>query len=120
MLPSVHVAEGKACFPATFVGSSTYLPLTIVNTTPVPATLIADLGSFPEFDLQISRDVWASAGYSSCPVSRIAANGEISTLGSKRTSRRYYCPSTAPTQLLGPCNAAMVFNVNQVLAFWGI
>ena len=88
MLPSCHVAEGSLQFPDTFIGASSQLPLTLVNTTPVPATLICDLIQQPEFDIMVSRDAWAGAGYTACPVQKIGANGEISTVGSKRASKR--------------------------------
>jgi hypothetical protein len=84
----VHVAEGAASFPSTFIGAASQLPLTLVNTTPVPATLLGDLTQQPEFELTISREDWAGAGYSACPVQRIGANGEMSTVGSMRASRR--------------------------------
>ncbi|KAF6261116.1 hypothetical protein COO60DRAFT_1637017 [Scenedesmus sp. NREL 46B-D3] len=88
-----HVAatlevERAAPFPSTFIGAASQLPLTLVNTTPVPATLLCDLTQQPEFELTISRDDWAGAGYSACPVQRIGANGEMSTVGSMRASRR--------------------------------
>jgi hypothetical protein len=88
VLPSVHVAEGAATFPSTFIGAASQLPLTLVNTTPVPATLLCDLTQQPEFELTISREDWAGAGYSACPVQRIGANGEMSTVGSMLASRR--------------------------------
>lgn len=37
-------------------------------------------------------DAWASSGYDSCPVQKVGANGEMSTLGSKRVSRRWVSP----------------------------
>lgn len=88
VVPCVHVAEGAAPFPATFIGAASQLPLTLVNTTSVPATLLCDLTQQPEFELTISREDWAGAGYSACPVQRIGANGEMSTVGSMRASRR--------------------------------
>lgn len=88
VLPCCHVAEGLLKFPDTFIGASFQLPLTLVNTTPVPATLICDLIQQPEFDMMVSRDAWAGAGYTACPVQKIGANGEVSTVGSKRASKR--------------------------------
>jgi hypothetical protein len=88
VLPRVGVPEGGLTFPGTFIGSSCQLPLTLTNSSPVPATLICDLSHQPEFDLQLSREVWSSAGYTACPVQRIGANGEMSAVGSKRPSRR--------------------------------
>eukprot|EP00775_Hariotina_reticulata_P012144 gene12144-12282_t len=88
VLARVCVQEGALTFPHTFIGSSSQLPLTLVNSSPVSATLLCDLSQQPEFDLLLSREVWASAGYIACPVQRIGANGEMSAVGSKRPSRR--------------------------------
>lgn len=88
VLPRVCVQEGALTFPDTFIGSSSQLPLTLANSSPVPATLLCDLSQQPEFDLLLSREVWASAGYTACPVQRIGANGDVSAVGSKRPSRR--------------------------------
>lgn len=88
IVPCVHVAEGAAAFAPTVIGASSQLPLTLVNTTPVPATLLCDLKQQSEFELTINREDWSGAGYSACPVQRIGANGEMSTVGSKRASRR--------------------------------
>lgn len=85
----MHIAESALHFPPTFIGSTSQLGLTLVNTTPVTATLMCDLMQLPEFELHLSRDAWASAGYSACPVKRIGANGEVSAVGSTRVSRRW-------------------------------
>lgn len=89
MLPSVHVQEGALTFPSTFIGSTAQQPLTLANTTPVPATLLCDLLQQPEFELALSREAWAAAGYTACPLQRIGVNGEMSAVGSKRPSRRW-------------------------------
>jgi hypothetical protein len=88
VVPQVHVAEPALHFPATFIGTTSMLPITLVNVTPVTATLMCDLRQQPEFELHLSRDAWAGAGYAACPVKRIGANGEMSTVGSTRGSRR--------------------------------
>lgn len=87
-MPQVHVAEPFLHFPSTFIGTTHTLPLTLVNTTPVTATLMCDFMQLPEFELHLSRDAWANAGYAACPVKRIGANGEMSAVGSIRGSRR--------------------------------
>lgn len=87
-MPAAQVQEPALPFPATFVGSSSQLPLTLVNASPVPATLLCDLTRHAEFQLLAPRAAWSGAGYDACPVQRIGANGEASTLGSKRSSRR--------------------------------
>lgn len=93
-MPQVHVAEPLLHFPSTFIGTTHTRPLTLVNTTPVPATLMCDLMQQPEFELHLSREAWAGAGYAACPVKRIGANGEMSTVGSTRQSRRWvHCAS---------------------------
>jgi hypothetical protein len=84
----VHVVEPLLNFPLTFIGTTHTLPLTLVNSTPVAATLMCDLQHLPEFELHLSRDAWASAGYAACPVKRIGVNGEMSAVGSIRGSRR--------------------------------
>ncbi|KAF8055917.1 CFAP47 [Scenedesmus sp. PABB004] len=88
VLPAVHVAEGGVAFPPTFIGDASCAPLTLVNATLVATTLLCDLADAPEFDLLLSREAWAGAGYAACPVQKIGANGEACALGSKRASRR--------------------------------
>lgn len=88
VVPQVHVAEPILQFPSTFIGTTHTLPLTLVNTTPVPATLMCDLMQLPDFELHLSREAWSNAGYIACPVKRIGANGEMSAVGSTRVSRR--------------------------------
>jgi hypothetical protein len=88
-VPQVHVLEPRLRFPPTLIGTTQVQPLTLSNTTPVAATLMCDLTQLPEFELNLSRDAWAAAGYASCPVKRIGANGEMSAVGSMRGSRRY-------------------------------
>ena len=88
VVPQVHVAEPVLRFPSTFIGSTHTLPLTLVNSTPVTATLMCDLTQQPEFELHLSRDAWADAGYAACPVMRIGQNGLMSAVGSTRGSRR--------------------------------
>jgi hypothetical protein len=88
VVPQVHVSEPVLRFPSVFIGSTHTQPLTLVNTTPVAATLMCDLMQKPEFELHLSRDAWADAGYAACPVKRIGANGEMSAVGSTRGSRR--------------------------------
>lgn len=88
VLPAVKLDQAALSFPPTYVGASARLKLTLVNTAPVPATLLCDLSGRPEFELMLSREAWAGAGCASCPVQKIGANGEMSTLGSKRVSRR--------------------------------
>jgi hypothetical protein len=56
VLPSVSVAEGGLTFPPTFVGTSSRLPLTLVNAAPVPATLVCDLTKLPDFELLLPRE----------------------------------------------------------------
>lgn len=87
-MPQVHVAEPVLQFPSTFIGSTHTLPLTLVNSTPVTTTLMCDLTQQPEFELHLSRDAWADAGYAACPVMRIGQNGLMSAVGSTRGSRR--------------------------------
>lgn len=93
-MPQVHVAEPILQFPSTFIGTTHTLPLTLVNTTPVTATLMCDLMQLPEFELHLSREAWSNAGYTACPVKRIGANGEMSAVGSTRVSRR--CTGCVP------------------------
>lgn len=88
MLPCCHIAESSLKFTETFIGSQSQMSFTLVNTTPVPATLICDFIEQPEFDITISREAWAGAGYTACPVQKIGANGEMTTVGSKRASKR--------------------------------
>jgi hypothetical protein len=88
IVPHVELLEQDLSFPDTFIGSSNKLPITLRNTAPVPATLLADFTAYPDFQLLLSREAWAGSGYEACPVQKIGANGEISTMGSKRVSRR--------------------------------
>ncbi|KAI8473771.1 MAG: hypothetical protein J3K34DRAFT_497953 [Monoraphidium minutum] len=88
VVPCVLVREPCLAFPPTFVGGAARLPLTLANEAAVPATLVCDLTSLPDFELLLTRDAWASADYESCPIQKIGANGEMSALGSKRVSRR--------------------------------
>jgi hypothetical protein len=88
VVPQVHVEEPALQYSPTFIGTTQVQPLTLNNTTPVTATLMCDLMQLPEFDIHLSRDAWAAAGYASCPVKRIGANGEMSAVGSMRGSRR--------------------------------
>lgn len=88
MLPAVRVEQPALAFPPVLVGAAARLPLTLANAAPVPAALVCDLTGHPEFELVLGRDAWAGAGYAACPVQRVGPNGEVSTLGSKRVSRR--------------------------------
>jgi hypothetical protein len=88
VLPHVHVEQACLTFPRTFIGATSQLPLTLTNTSPVPATLMCDLLGLVEFGLTVSRDAWAATGYAACPVKRIGANSEMSAVGSTRGSRR--------------------------------
>ena len=91
----MSVVEPSLSFPDTYIGGGSKLNFTLKNSTPVPATLLADFTAMPEFQLLLSREAWTAEGYEVCPVQKIGANGEMSTMGSKRVSRRYdYCPNT--------------------------
>jgi hypothetical protein len=86
--PCVTVVEPRLDFPETYIGGGSKMSFTLKNSTPVAATLLADFTAMPEFQLLLSREAWAAEGYEVCPVQKIGANGEMSTMGSKRVSRR--------------------------------
>lgn len=88
VLPDIKLAETCFNFPPTYIGGGSRLPLSITNAAAVPATLVCDLTKQPDLQLLLSRDAWAAAGYEVCPVQKIGANGELTTVGSKRVSRR--------------------------------
>ncbi len=70
-----------------FVGSSSRLPLTLLNTSPVAATLMCDLTASPDFQLLCPKDAWSTDEYESCPLEAIGATG-ATALGSKFGSGR--------------------------------
>lgn len=70
-----------------FVGSSSRLPLTLINASPVAATLMCDLTASPDFQLLCPKDAWSTDEYESCPLEAIGATG-ATALGSKFGSGR--------------------------------
>jgi hypothetical protein len=51
VVPHVEVLQDEFVFNQVFVGSSSRLPLTLHNTSPVPATLMCDLVQHSEFQI---------------------------------------------------------------------
>jgi len=60
VLPSIKLEQPSLPFPPTFVGSAARLPLTLVNTTAVPATLVCDLTGLVDFELLLSSECWSA------------------------------------------------------------
>ncbi|GFR48568.1 hypothetical protein Agub_g10470, partial [Astrephomene gubernaculifera] len=91
VVPSVEIEQDEFSFGSVFVGSSSRLPLTLRNTSPVPATLMLDLAAHPDFQLLCPKDAWSPEDYESCPLEAIGATGGPllgSRFGSARGSRQ--------------------------------
>ncbi|PNW70067.1 hypothetical protein CHLRE_17g704300v5 [Chlamydomonas reinhardtii] len=91
VVPHVEVLQDEFVFNQVFVGSSSRLPLTLHNTSPVSATLMCDLVQHPEFQLLCPKDAWSTDEYEACPLEAIGATGQQvlgSRFGSARGSRQ--------------------------------
>lgn len=94
VVPQVDIAQDEFDFGEVFIGSQKRLPLELVNSSAVPATLMVDLTSHPEFYLSIAKEAWSPQEYEACPLTRIGAMGEEkaprfgSRMGSNASSRR--------------------------------
>ncbi|KAG2493472.1 hypothetical protein HYH03_008289 [Edaphochlamys debaryana] len=90
VIPNVDVDQDEFNFGTVFVGSSSRLPLTLRNTSPVSATLMVDLVQHAEFQLLCPKDAWSTEDYEASPLEAIGATGAMvlgSRFGSARGSR---------------------------------
>ncbi|KXZ50888.1 hypothetical protein GPECTOR_14g137 [Gonium pectorale] len=90
VVPSVEIDEDEFSFGTVFVGSSSRLPLTLRNASPVTAVLMVDLVNHPEFQLVLPKDAWSTDDYESCPLETIGSSGQqaLGGFGSARGSRQ--------------------------------
>lgn len=94
VVPQVEVTQDEFTFGEVFIGSLKRLSLELVNSSPVPATLMVDLAQHPELYLSIAKEAWSPQEYEACPLMRIGAFGEEkmmrfgSRMGSNQSSRR--------------------------------
>ncbi|KAK9828703.1 hypothetical protein WJX72_001600 [[Myrmecia] bisecta] len=85
-MPAVSIQEPEFNFGDVYIGVAARLPLTIINTTAVPAGVHIDLISFPEFSLELPKEAWSPDDYDECPLMQ---SGRRGSAGSSRSSRRH-------------------------------
>lgn len=99
IVPAVDVTEDEFAFGSVFIGNNAKLPMTIVNTTSVPAMATVDLRAYPELSLVLPKEAWSTTEYEACPLQRLGPHGAAlgsrgssfasdSQQGSRRASRR--------------------------------
>ena len=71
--PAVSLAEASGTFDfgKVYQGGHGRLPLTLVNSSQVPATLALDLSERPAFRLAIAKEDWSGEDYTHCPLAAV-------------------------------------------------
>ena len=68
MIPELVIEQDEFDFKSIYIGGAGRLPMTICNQSIISATLIVDLSSYPEFSLEIDREMWSTDDYDECPL----------------------------------------------------
>ena len=68
MIPELVIAQDEFDFKSIYIGGAGRLPMAICNQSIISATLIVDLVAYPEFSLEIDREMWSTDDYDECPL----------------------------------------------------
>lgn len=89
LVPDVKVDQGTLQFGQVHIGGSCRLPLTLHNSTPVPALMALDLSAYPCFELTLPKENWNMNEYEDCPLKRAGRDSDSFSACSTRCSKRY-------------------------------
>lgn len=99
-LPAVSIAEDEFDFGTEYQGGVQEKALTLVNTSPVDATVVVDLRPHPAFSLQLSKDDWSTTEYLHCPLTSDLVLEKAASLVSGASR------SVSPSLLLLACSCS--------------
>ncbi len=88
MIPELVIEQDEFDFKSIYIGGAGRLPFTICNQSIISATLIVDLVSYPEFALEIDREMWSTDDYDECPL-QVEEKGNTSPMNEKMRGSRY-------------------------------
>ena len=102
IVPEVEIVEDEYQFGRVYIGGASRLPLTVVNRSPIPATLTIDLSQYPEFLVELPEGSYSATDYPEPPLRRI---GTASVPGSALNNSSH--PNTpgagGPASVSGQC-----------------
>ncbi|KAF5834411.1 flagellar associated protein [Dunaliella salina] len=88
MVPKVDVLQDQFDFGSVYLGTLGRTPVTLVNTTSVPAKMRVDLLQTPELRLSIAKEAWNPSEYDACPLQAIGSSGHPRHIGRSSTDER--------------------------------
>jgi len=88
MVPKVDILQDQFDFGSVYLGTLGRTPVTLVNTTSVPAKMRVDLLQTPELRLSIAKEAWSASEYDACPLQAIGSSGHARNFGRCSTDER--------------------------------